>query len=244
MPGLGTLVNVIAVILGGVAGLLFGKKINETVRASLMKVLGVAVMFTGAAGAFSGMLKITNGSLETYGTLMMIISVTAGTLIGEAIKIEDRLEVFGEWLKRKIKAEKDKGFVGAFVNTSLVICVGAMAVVGSIEDGLLGAHSTLFAKALLDFLIVIVMSSALGAGSLFSFIPIAIFQGSITILARFAQPLFSYGTIITDMSLVGSVMICCVGINLLFGKSIRVGNMLPALIIAIIYSSLSTYFGF
>ena len=175
MPGLGTIVNVVAVIIGGITGMLFGKKINETLRQSLMKVLGIAVLFVGMAGAFSGMLKINEGKIETYGTMMMIISLVVGTIIGELIKIEDRLETFGEFLKRKINAKNDKGFVSAFVNTSLVICVGAMAVVGSIEDGLKGEHSTLFAKALLDLLIVVVMSSTLGIGSLFSFIPIGIF---------------------------------------------------------------------
>ncbi|MBR3974364.1 MAG: DUF554 domain-containing protein [Clostridia bacterium] len=241
MPGLGTVVNVVAVILGGIVGILFGKKIKETLRASLMRVLGIAVLFVGMAGAFSGMLRINAGKIETYGTMMMIISLVVGTLIGELIRIEDRLETFGEFLKRKINAKNDQGFVSAFVNTSLVICVGAMAVVGSIEDGLKGEHTTLFAKALLDFLIVIVMSSTLGLGSLFSFIPIGIFQGSITLLARFAEPLFSYGNIITDMSLVGNIMIACVGINLCFGKTIRVGNMLPSLIIAIIYSAITTF---
>lgn len=241
MPGLGTLVNAAAVILGALAGVLFGKKINDTIRDSLMKILGLCVMFLGAAGAFSGMLHIKDGSLETYGTMLLIASLVIGTLIGELIKIENGLDRFGNWLKKKVKAENDKGFTAAFVNTSLVVCVGAMAVVGAIEDGLTGDHTTLFAKALLDFLIVIIMSSTMGLGCLFAFIPITILQGSITALAKLCEPVLSMGNVISDMSLVGSVMIFCVGVNLSFGKKFKVGNMLPSLLIAVVYSVISFY---
>ena len=130
MPGIGTIVNVIAVILGGIAGLVFGKKIKSDIRDSLMKAAGVAVIFIGISGALSGLLKITpQGTLSTDKALMMIISLIVGTLLGELIKIEDKLDRFGEWLKIKARATEDGGFVGAFVNTSLIICVGAMAVV-------------------------------------------------------------------------------------------------------------------
>ncbi len=242
MPGIGTIVNVIAVILGGIAGLLFGKKIKEEIRDSLMKTAGVAVIFIGVSGALSGLLKMSgDGTLTTDGSLMMIISLIIGTLLGELIKIEARLDKFGEWLKIKAHATEDGGFVGAFVNTSLIICVGAMAVVGAIEDGINRDPATLFAKALLDFLIVIVMTSTLGKGCIFAFIPIGIFQGTITALSQFAGPLFSVGTVISDMSLVGNVLIFCVGINICFGKKFRVGNMLPSLIIAIIYSLIKFY---
>ena len=242
MPGIGTVVNIIAVILGGIAGLAFGQKIKSDIRDSLMKNAGVAVIFIGISGALSGLLKITaDGALSTDGALMMIISLIVGTLLGELIKIEDRLDKFGEWLKIKANATEDGGFVGAFVNTSLIICVGAMAVVGAIEDGINRDPATLFAKALLDFLIVIVMTSTLGKGCIFAFIPIGIFQGSITALSKFAEPLFSIGTVISDMSLVGNVLIFCVGINICFGKKFRVGNMLPSLIIAIIYSLINYY---
>lgn len=223
-----------------------GKRMNDKIRTSLTAVLGLSVMFVGASGAMSGMLKAVgeNGSIETYGTMMMIISLVLGTLIGELLKIEDRLEKFGEWIKKKVHAHNEQGFVPAFVNTSLVVCVGAMAVVGSVEDGLLGSHTTLFAKALLDFLIVIMMASTMGIGCLFSFIPVGILQGSITALAKIAEPVLSYATVITDLSLVGSVMIFAVGVNLAFGKKFKVGNMLPSLLVAVVYSAASAYFGF
>lgn len=243
MPGIGTIVNVIAVILGGILGILFGKKIKLEIRDSLMKVAGVAVIFIGISGALTGLLKINEdgSALTTNGALMMIISLILGTLAGELIKIEKKLDRFGEWLKVKAHATEDGGFVGAFVNTSLVICVGAMAVVGAIEDGIGGNPSTLFAKALLDFLIVIIMTSTLGKGCIFAFIPIGIFQGTVTALSKFAEPLLSMGTVISDMSLVGNVLIFCVGINICFGKKFNVGNMLPSLIVAIIYSVIQFY---
>lgn len=244
MPGIGTIVNVAAVISGGIVGMLFGKKINAEIRDSLMKAAGVAVIFIGISGALSGLLRVAaegGGALTTNGALMMIISLILGTLAGELIKIEKRLDSFGEWLKRKTGSAEDGGFVGAFVNTSLVICVGAMAVVGSIEDGLRGEPATLYAKALLDFLIVIIMTATLGKGCIFAFIPIGIFQGTITALSKFAEPLFSLGSVISDMSLVGNVLIFLVGINICFGKKFNVGNMLPSLIVAVIYSVISYY---
>lgn len=246
MPGLGTLVNCAAVIAGGVLGLLFGKKINKDVRDSLMKATGVAVIFLGLSGTLSEILKVSpedGTTLTTYGALMMIVSLIIGTLIGELIKIEDKLDRFGQWLKKKTKAEEDGGFVGAFVNTSLIICVGAMAVVGAIEDGIGNDPTTLFAKALLDFLIVIVMTSTMGKGCIFAFIPIGIFQGLITLLSRFMEPVLLIGNVISDMSLVGNILIFGVGINICFGKKFNVGNMLPSLIVAIIYSLVTYYLG-
>lgn len=244
MPGIGTIINVAAVILGGITGLVAEKKINEDIRQSLMKAAGVAVIFIGISGALSGLLRVSetaDGTLTTYGALMLIVSLIAGTLTGELIKIEKRLDRFGEWLKKKTNAVDDKGFVGAFVNTSLIICVGAMAVVGSIEDGINRDPTTLIAKALLDFLIVIIMTSTLGKGCIFAFIPIGIFQGTITALSGVMEPVLSMGSVISDMSLVGNVLIFCVGINICFGKKFNVGNMLPSLIVAVIYSLVQFY---
>lgn len=242
MPFLGTLVNVGAVIAGALIGVLFGKRIKGDVRDALMKVLGLSVMFIGVSGAMSRLLKAgPDGALSTDRTMMMIVSLVLGTVIGELINIEKWLERFGVWLKKTIHAEKDEGFVAAFVNTSLVICVGAMAVVGAIEDGLSADHTTLFAKAVLDFVIVIIMSSTMGVGCLFAFIPILLLQGSITALAKVCEPILHIGTAISDLSLVGAVMIFCIGVNLSFGKKFRAGNMLPALVIAVIWAVVEHY---
>lgn len=246
MPGLGTIVNVAAIILGAIPGMLCGKKLNTDIRNSMTSVLGLSVMFVGIVGALGGMLKVASDgvALESGGTMMMIISLALGTLVGELLKIEDRLETFGTWLRAKAHAENDTGFVPAFVNTSLVVCIGAMAVVGAIEDGLLGQHTTLFAKSLLDFLIVFMLASSMGLGCLFSFVPVGLLQGSITALAKLCEPILSYGTVIADLSTVGAVMIFAVGANLAFGKKFRVGNMLPSLIVAAVYSAVTFHFGF
>lgn len=243
MPGIGTLVNAAAVICGALIGMFFGKKINDSVRESLLNVLGLCVFFVGAAGALAGMLSADeNGKLTANGTLMMIICLSAGTFIGELLKIEHGLEKFGGWLKGKVGAHGDSGFVNAFVSTSLVVCVGAMAVVGSIEDGLEGDHSTLFAKSLLDFLIVMMMSSTMGIGCLFAFIPITVLQGSVTALAGVCERFLNVGTAVSDISLVGSVMIAAVGLNLLMPKKFHVGNMLPSLVLTAAYSLCTYYF--
>ena len=245
MPGLGTAVNAAGVIVGSLIGMLFGKKIKESVRKSLMRVLGLCVFFVGASGAMAGILSAdANGKLSANGTVMMIICLAVGTFIGELLRIEHGLEKFGEWLKKKVGAHNDAGFVNAFVSTSLVVCVGAMAIVGSIKDGLEGDHSTLFAKALLDFLIVMMMSSAMGVGCLFSFIPIVILQGSVTALSGVCERFLNVGNVVSDISLVGSVMIAAVGLNQLLTEKFHVGNMLPALVLAAVYSLCSHYFNF
>lgn len=242
MSGLGTAVNAVAVIVGGLIGTLFGKKISENIRESMMKASGVAVIFIGISGTLSGLLNINTPTENASDkTLMMIISLILGTFIGELLKIESRLDTFGAFLKKKTNSENDSGFVSAFVNTSLIVCVGAMAIVGAIEDGINGNHSTLFAKSLLDFIIVITMSSTLGNGCIFSFIPIVLLQGSVTALSYFSQSLLNVGTVIADMSTVGNVLIFCVGINICFGKKFKVGNMLPSLVIAVIYSAIDYY---
>lgn len=245
MPGLGTAVNAAGVIAGALIGMLFGKRIKEETRESLLNVLGLSVFFVGASGALSCILSANeNGKLSANGTVMMIICLALGTFTGELLRIEHGIEVFGEWLKKKVGAKNDNGFVNAFVSTSLVVCVGAMAIIGSVKDGLEGDHSTLFAKALLDFLIVMMMSSAMGLGCLFSFIPIVILQGSVTALAGLCAGFFSEGNMISDISLVGSVMIAAVGLNTFLPKRFRVGNMLPALIYAAVFSLLSYHFNF
>ena len=237
MPGIGTVVNAAAIVAGGLLGLLCGKKIKEEVKNSLIAVLGLATAFLGAGGAFANMLRLNaENRLETYGSLMLILCLVLGTLLGELLHIEAGLERFGAFLKKKVKAQNDAGFTSAFVNASLVVCVGAMAIVGAIQDGLLHDPSTLYAKALLDFLIILIMASTQGIGCLFSFLPVAVLQGGVTLLSGLLEPVLTGGSVLTDLSLVGNVMIAAVGLNLIFGKKFRVGNMLPAVALAVLYS--------
>lgn len=167
----------------------------------------------------------------------MIGSLVIGVLLGEWMNIELRLEQFGQWLKIKTGSSGDVSFVDGFVTASLTVCVGAMAVVGAIQDGMEGDYAILAAKAILDFLIILIMTASLGKGCLFAAIPVAIFQGLLTILARFIKP-FMTAAALSNLSLVGSIMIFCVGINLLWNKGIRVANMLPGLVIAILWAFL------
>ena len=215
--------------------MIFGKFFTERFQQIIMMACGISTVFIGAAGALSGLLAVEGGQLQTQGTFMLIASLTGGSLAGELLRIEDRLEGFGEWLKKKTGNAKDGSFVNAFVTATLTVCIGAMAIVGSIQDGLTGDHTILFAKAILDFVIILIMSASMGKGCAFSAISVGILQGSITVLAQLVAPM------ITDramgyLSTVGSVMIFCVGLNLMFGKKVKVGNMLPGLIIAALWA--------
>jgi uncharacterized membrane protein YqgA involved in biofilm formation len=147
------------------------------------------------------------------------------------------MERFGEWLKQKTGNSKDKSFVEAFVTASLTVCIGAMAIVGAIEDGIAGDPTILITKAILDLVIIAVMAASLGKGCIFSAIPVGIFQGSVTLLARLVEPLLTVAAL-DNLSLVGSVLIFCVGVNLIWKNTIRVANLLPALIAAIAYALL------
>lgn len=231
--GFGTIVNMLAISVGGILGILFGRFLSQKIQQTLELSCGVAVIFIGAGGTLSKMLLVNpNGTLETTGTLMMIVSLAVGGLIGEVIDIDEKVERFGKYLRRKSGSEGDSKFVDGFVTSSLTVCIGAMAVIGSIEDRLLGNFSILYAKSLLDFLIVMAFAASMGKGCIFSAIPVGIFQGSITLLAGFLEPIMD-STALSNLSYVGNVLIFCVGINLFFGKKIRVANLLPSLIFAV-----------
>jgi len=146
--------------------------------------------------------------------------------------IENGFERFGEWLKRKTGNASDAGFVNAFVTASLTVCIGAMAIVGAIEDGLTGDYSILATKSILDLIIIMAMTGSMGKGCAFSAIPVAILQGSVTVLAGLLAPVVTERAM-GNLSLIGSVLIFCVGVNLVFGKKLRVANMLPALVLAV-----------
>ena len=233
MIGLGTLINTGAVVAGGVLGGVVGKLFEDEQRESLNKASGVSVLFIAIAGAMEGMLQIDQGALASGKSMLVVLCLALGTVVGELIGIERAFERFGEWLKIKTGNAGDRGFVNAFVTTSLTVCVGAMAIVGAIQDGILGDYALLAVKSVLDFIIVAVMTSSMGKGSAFSAIPIFLLEGGVTLLASLAAPLMTEAAI-ANLSLVGSILIFCVGVNLVWGKTIRVANMLPALIFAVI----------
>ena len=233
MVGLGTILNTLAILLGGVLGALFGRFLSESAQETLTKVCGVSTLFIALSGAMEGMLTVENGSIVSSGSMLIVICLALGAVVGEAMNIEGAFERFGEWLKVKSGNARDPRFVNAFVTASLTVCIGAMAIVGSIQDGLTGDYSVLATKAILDLIIIMVMSCSLGRGAVFSAIPVALFQGSITALAGLVRPVMTDGAL-ENLSLVGNVLIFCVGINLLWGKKIKVANLLPAIVFAVI----------
>lgn len=233
MRGLGTILNTVAVITGGLLGMCLKNGMKQKTQDILMQACGVATIFIGASGTLAKMFVFNNGSFETQGSMLLIFSLVLGSLLGEWLDIEAKMDSLGEKIKSMVKAQNDNLFVEGFVNISLIICVGAMAIVGSIQDGISGDYSMLATKAVLDFVIVLVFASSYGLGSVFSAIPIFLYQGSITLVAALAGS-FVPEAIISDLSFVGSALIFCVGINVAFGKKFRVGNMLPSLIMAIL----------
>ena len=231
MIGLGTIINCAAILVGGIFGLLFGRFLNKDIQDSLTKACGISTIFIAIAGALESMLRIEQSSLISSGSLLIVGCLALGTLIGELLKIEDLFERFGEWLKCRTDNAKDNRFIEAFVVASLTVCIGAMAIVGAIEDGMTGDFSILATKAVLDLIIIMVMTCAMGKGCIFSAIPVGIFQGSITLLARLISPVMTHAAL-SNLSMIGSILIFCVGVNLVWGKKIRVANLLPAIILA------------
>ena len=233
MIGLGTLINAAAIVAGGLLGRLFGRRLKDRFQSTLNMACGISVLFIGAGGALEGILQIRDGSLVSGQSMLIVGCLTLGALLGEWIDLEDRFERFGEWLKLKTGNEDERGFVDAFVTASLTVCIGAMAIVGAIEDGMFGDYSILATKAVLDLIIILVMSCSMGKGCAFSAIPVVILQGSVTLLARFLRPVMTDAAL-ANLSLIGSILIFCVGLNLVWGKKVRVANLLPSIVLAVI----------
>lgn len=239
-PGIGTVANALAIVVGGLIGLILNKRLKKELSDALIIALGAAIVFIGASGTLAGMLNVSengSGALETKNVMLLIFSLVGGTLIGSFLGIKQKTERLGAYLKEKSGASGDTRFIDSFVSASLTVCIGAMAVIGSIEDGMSGKPQTLFAKAILDGLIIMVFASITGKGAVFSALPVAAFQGLITLAAVFFAG-FIPEQAITNMSFVGSVLVFCVGVNLMFDKKINVADMLPAIFLAIPFTYL------
>ena len=233
MTGLGTIINSISIVAGGLIGHFTGKLFKSEQQESLNKACGVSVLFIGIAGAMEGMLKINGSEISSGKSMLVVLCLALGTILGELIGIENGFEQFGEWLKKKTGNSGDASFVNAFVMASLTVSIGAMAIVGAIQDGLTGDYSTLVVKSVLDFIIIVVMTSSMGKGAMFSAIPVFAFEGCITLLAQLVSPVMTQ-TAIAYLSLIGSVLIFCVGVNLVWGKKLSVANMLPSVVLAVL----------
>lgn len=232
MTGLGTVINSASIVAGGLVGHFAGKFFRPEQQESLNKACGISVIFIAVAGAMQGMLKIEGAEIVSGKSMLVVLCLALGTIMGELFGIEKGFENFGGWLKKKSGNSGDSTFVNAFVTASLTVSIGAMAVVGAIQDGLLGDFSTLAVKSVLDFIIVAVMTSAMGKGAVFSAIPVSVFEGAMTLLAKLVSPLMTPAAL-AYLSLIGSVLIFCIGVNLVWGKKLKVANMLPSVILAV-----------
>jgi uncharacterized membrane protein YqgA involved in biofilm formation len=222
---LGTIVNTLAIIVGSLIGLLFRGGIPEKFSRTLMQAMGLAVVLIGITTA-----------LKTDAILVVIVSLAIGSFLGELLGIEDRLEQLGHWMGRRF-AGQSEGVAKGFVSASLLYCVGAMAIVGSLESGLAGNHQTLFAKSVIDGIGSVLFASTLGIGVLFSAVSVFIYQGLITLGASYLKQ-FLVPEVVGQMSAVGGLLILAIGIGLLDIKKINIGNMLPAIFIPLIYEVL------
>ena len=218
---LGTLVNAATVIVGGLAGLLIGKALNKTVSDSVMTGLGLVVVYIGISGAFKG-----------QNTLVAIIAMAIGAVIGTLLALEDRVVALGKKLEEKVSKNGDGKIARAFVSASLLFCVGAMSITGPLDSGLRGDHTVQYTKAVLDGIGAVVFGSSLGVGVLFSALFILVYQGSITLLASFIEPYLT-PTIVNEMTCVGSLIIMALGFNMLGITKIKVMNFVPAIFLPI-----------
>lgn len=219
----GNIVNAIGIVLGGLIGLFLKKYIKDSYSETIMNGVGISVVVIG----------ITN-TIKSDNILLVVISIVLGTLLGEIIDIETKLNRLGVFVGGKLQNGDSNTFSKAFVTTTLIYCVGAMAILGALESGLVGKHTTLYTKAILDGITAIIFASTMGAGVIFSAIPVFIYQGTIVLLASILKDVFTE-ILIIELSAVGGIMIIAIGLNILGIKKIKIGNMLPALLVQIIY---------
>lgn len=221
---LGTLVNAAAIIAGTAIGVFLKKGLPEKLADTLMKGVGLCTMFLGISG-----------SLKGENSLILILSIVIGTLIGEGIDLEEKIGRLGLWVEGRFKkTDGEKATLAeGFVTASLLFCVGAMAIVGSLQSGLMENHEMLFGKSILDFIISVVLASTLGVGVAFSSALVFLYQGSITLLAQWVAP-FLTDTVIAEMTCVGSVVMIGLGLNIIGITRLRVMNYIPAIFIPII----------
>ena len=236
MIGLGTLINCAFVILGGLVGLLFGRALKEDVQRVMTCACGLSTIFIGAAGALARMLSLSGGALESGGAMLLVVSLVLGGLAGTLLDIAGRLERLGLWLRARSHSEGDARFMDGFTSAAFTICIGAMAVIGPMNDALYHDVSLLVTKGVLDCIIVMALSASLGRGAVFSVVPLFLFQGAMTLLACLAGPLLS-DPALSNLSCVGNVLIFCVGVNLVFDTKLPVANLLPSLIAAVLMAA-------
>ena len=230
---IGTLINVAAVILGSALGLLFRRGMKKEISDTVMQGLSLCVILIGIKGA-----------LQTNNLLLVILSTVVGGVIGALLNIERHMNSLGAYAERKLGGGAEGGheFAKGFVTASLVFCVGAMAVVGALDSGIRGDHSTLIAKSALDGVAAIVFAGSMGVGVMLSAVPVLLYQGAIALLGAAVAPLLSDGVVL-EMSAVGGLLIVGIGVNMLLKKDLHIANLLPAVFVPFLYFPLMSLFG-
>lgn len=226
------IVNAVVVILGGLLGLLLGGRLREEHTKTIVNGLGICTMVIGITSA-----------IATANILIVIICLVLGTIVGEILKIEQRLDNLGDWLKSKVAKNGGGRFTEGFVTASLLFCVGSMAIMGSFDAGLRGDYNTIFAKSALDAVMAVTFAATMGVGVLFSSAAVLVYQGTLTLLAGLVEPYLS-APVIVEMSAVGGIMLIGTGINImgLSRERVKVGNMLPAIVLPILWFAVAGLF--
>jgi hypothetical protein len=244
MIGSGTLVNMAAIIVGAGLGLLARGGLPERIRRTTLQGIGLAVLFVGISGTLVQMLKVEGNILTSHQTMLMILSLVIGSLIGGALNLEQRLENLGGLMQRLFRVNgQNSTFVEGFVSATILYCVGAMSILGALEDGLTGHATTLYAKSILDGTVAIFFTATLGSGVFLSALSVGLYQGAITLMAQSLQPYMS-DALVSQLSLVGSVLIAGIGLNFLLEKKIAIGNLLPAVFVPVLYAILQAIWPF
>jgi uncharacterized membrane protein YqgA involved in biofilm formation len=228
----GTIINVVGILAGGLIGLLLKKGIPDHINAAIMRTEGLAIAIIALNGVIASMFSVTEtGRLTDSGGLLLLVSLVLGCLAGELLCIETAIENFGNRIEQRFKAS---GFARGFISASLVFCIGAMSIIGALNDGLTGDSSILIIKATLDFTTAIVLAAALGAGVMFAAVPVLLLQGGISLLAGSLSAVLA-GALLDHICMVGYALVLCIGLNFLFDLKIKVANLLPALLVPIGY---------
>lgn len=222
----GTIVNFIAIVIGGGTGLLLKNGLNERIKAIITQAIGLIVLFSGISGSISKMM------LPEANTVVFIFSLVIGGIIGETLQIDKKFNAISASIDNKFGGGNSVS-VG-FMKATMLFCIGAMAIVGSIESGVTGNHQILFAKSVIDGITAVILASTYGIGVLFSAVAVLIYQGSITFLSIYIAPYLT-SEMIRELSIVGGILIACLGLDMLGIKKIKVENFIPALFLPIFY---------
>ena len=237
----GTIVNAITIIVGGFLGLAFKKGLPKSVEENVPNFVGTGVTVIGINGILTSMLSVNTetGRASSSGELILVLSLALGGIIGELIKLDDRINAGGLAIERRFGAE---GFAKGFVSASMLFCIGAMAIVGALADGLSGDSSTLFVKSILDGITSVIMAATLGYGVIFSAVAVFVYQGAISLCAGLLSTVL-VGALLDQICMVGYCIVLLIGTNMLGATKVKTANLLPAMFGPVVYNLVMSFFG-